>query len=151
MTCAECRFFVGDPQPGYGTCHRHAPILTPDRGARWAPVLPSYWCGDFQTRQDEKTPEQQTCSWCHSGDHHSTEHLPRAEACKVGDVVLVRAVVTALDIHAFHSAVTVKQFQPGWPPWSYWSAKGINSVDVFGTPAAHPSWWTLPHDYYPDR
>lgn len=57
--CATCVYFVPSPDaddvPGLGSCHRHAPVIAPekpgDTDARW-PVVHEWTtgCGDWSVR-----------------------------------------------------------------------------------------------------
>jgi len=69
------------------------------------------------------------CGLCKGGKHHPSEHWPRAEP-KVGDVVFVRAIVTAVDVEDFHTDIHVKEYEPGYPGRNYYKAS-VNSVDIY--------------------
>jgi hypothetical protein len=70
------------------------------------------------------------CDLCIKGSHHPSEHYERMDIhqMKKGDVVFIRAIVEDVEIHSWHTKVSIKHYIDfGGCKWK----AVVNSVDVF--------------------
>jgi len=80
-----------------------------------------------------KVPTIEDCDLCKKNYHHPSEHYDRVplEKLKIGDVIFVRAIITAVDIQDYYTTVRIKEYCGYRCKYT----ADVNSVDVF--PAIH--------------